>query len=102
MKPTHFFTASLAKSSLLLLFFSTMVVCAAAQVTISGKVTDDAGKPASGITVQVSGDTRGSATDNNGNYEVKFKSTPGSAPRGTFTYDISADVTHASGETRSA
>jgi len=70
MKPTHFFTTSLAKSALLLLLFSTMVVCSVAQVTISGKVTDDAGKPATGITVQVSGTTQGSATDNNGNYKL--------------------------------
>lgn len=70
MKPTIFLRTQLAKSSLLVLLFSIMVICAGAQVTISGRVTDEAGKALPAITVQVTGNTRGSATDNDGNYKL--------------------------------
>ena len=70
MKPKQFFRTTWAKSSLLLSVFSMVVICAAAQVTISGKVTDETGKPLPGITIQVKGSTQGNATDNNGNYRL--------------------------------
>jgi len=70
MKPKQFFRTTWAKSLSLLPVFSMVVICAAAQVTISGKVTDEAGKLLPGITVQVKGSNQGSATDNNGNYRL--------------------------------
>ena len=44
-------------------------------------------------------------TDDQGRYEIKFKASPGdvnTGKNGIFTYTINADVTDASGETRSA
>ncbi len=70
MKSNLFTKTTLGKPFVLALLFSIMVVCASAQVTISGKVTDEAGKVLPAITVQVTGNNRGSATDNNGNYTL--------------------------------
>jgi uncharacterized protein YfaS (alpha-2-macroglobulin family) len=45
------------------------------------------------------------ATDDQGRYEIKFKALPGdenTGKNGIFTYTVNADVTDASGETRSA
>ncbi|MEO6316294.1 MAG: SusC/RagA family TonB-linked outer membrane protein [Chitinophagaceae bacterium] len=70
MKPKQFLRTVWAKSSLLLFLFSMVAICAAAQVTISGKVTDETGKVLPAITVQVKGNNQGSATDNDGNYRL--------------------------------
>jgi len=41
-------------------------------------------------------------TDDQGNYKIKFKAVPGDNIKSDYTYTINADVTDASGETRSA
>jgi len=77
MKPKQFFSTTRGKSSLLLSIFSMMVICTAAQVTISGKVTDETGKPAPNITILIKGTARGSSTDNDGNYHLSAALKPG-------------------------
>ena len=77
MKPKQFFKATWGKSSLLLSIFSMMVICTAAQVNISGKVTDETGKPAPNITVLIKGTRSGSSTDNDGNYRLSAGLKPG-------------------------
>jgi len=77
MKPKQFFRTTWGKSSLLLSIFSMMVICTAAQVTISGKVTDETGKPAPNITILIKGTARGSSTDNDGNYRLSAALKPG-------------------------
>lgn len=42
-----------------------------ADVTVSGRVTDDEGQPLPGATVKVDGSTRGTATDTNGEYKIE-------------------------------
>ncbi len=70
MKPKQFFKTAWSKSFLLLSIFSMLVICGLAQVTISGKVTDETGKLLPDITVLVRGTSKGSATDNNGIYRL--------------------------------
>jgi len=77
MKPKQFFKATWRKSSLLFSIFSMMVICTAAQVNISGKVTDETGKPAPNITILIKGTSRGSSTDNDGNYHLSAALKPG-------------------------
>ncbi|MEO5681655.1 MAG: SusC/RagA family TonB-linked outer membrane protein [Chitinophagaceae bacterium] len=70
MKPKQFLRALRSKAAALLFLFSMLAICVTAQVTISGRATDEAGQPATGITVLIKGSTQGSATDNNGNYRL--------------------------------
>ena len=77
MKPRQFFQTAWSKSFLLLFVFSMLVICVSAQVTISGKVTDETGKAVPGITVLVKGSTQGSATDAGGNYRLTAALKPG-------------------------
>ncbi|TAG15784.1 MAG: hypothetical protein EAZ22_17260 [Cytophagales bacterium] len=42
----------------------------AQDITIKGKVTDDSGSPIYGVNVGVKGSTRGTITDNNGDYSI--------------------------------
>lgn len=77
MKPRQFLQTARSKSLLLLFVFSMLVICVSAQVTISGKVTDETGKAVAGITVLVKGSTQGSATDATGNYRLTAPLKPG-------------------------
>ncbi len=77
MKPRQFLQTARSKSILLLFVFSMLVICVAAQVTVSGKVTDETGKAVPGITVLVKGSTQGSATDAGGNYRLTAPLKPG-------------------------
>ena len=45
--------------------------------TVKGRVTDDAGKPLEGVSVQVKGLSTGTATDRNGEYQLNVGSKPG-------------------------
>ena len=76
MKPKQFLN-NRGRRTLLLTIFSMLVICASAQVTISGKVTDETGKTLPGITVLVSGTSKGSTTDASGNYRLPAALKPG-------------------------
>ena len=70
MKPKQFFRTGWSKSFLLLFVFSMVARGAIAQVTISGRVTDETGKSVPNMTVLVKGTTKGGVTDNDGNYRL--------------------------------
>ncbi|MFT3935860.1 MAG: SusC/RagA family TonB-linked outer membrane protein [Chitinophagaceae bacterium] len=77
MKQKQPFSAMRGKAILLLCFFSLMAICAAAQVTISGKVTDETNAALPNITVLVKGTSKGVTTDNDGNYRLTTALKPG-------------------------
>src|SRR5690606_2226582 len=56
--------------SLALEAFSDLNLNIVVDVTVTGTVTDDTGKPTPGVTVSVPGTTIGTATDINGNYSL--------------------------------
>src|SRR5450432_196891 len=77
MKPKQFLRTTRHKSFLLLPVFSMLAILCTAQVTISGKVTDETGKALPGITVLAKGIERGASTDNDGNYRLSASFKPG-------------------------
>ncbi|MEP6746147.1 MAG: SusC/RagA family TonB-linked outer membrane protein [Bacteroidota bacterium] len=70
MKPKHFCRTTWRKTSLLLFTLSMLVTVCAAQVTISGKVTDETNKALPGISVLIKGTTKGNLTDEGGSYHL--------------------------------
>jgi TonB-linked SusC/RagA family outer membrane protein len=76
MKPKHFFN-SWRKSAVLLSIFSMVATLCVAQVTISGKLTDETGKALPNITVLIRGTAKGISTDNDGNYHLSAPLKPG-------------------------
>lgn len=63
----------------LVLVFLTLLTLSSMQLlaqdlAIKGKVTDNAGQPLTGVTVSVKGTSRGTGTDNNGDYSIKAPS----------------------------
>ncbi|HEY6503055.1 MAG TPA: SusC/RagA family TonB-linked outer membrane protein [Chitinophagaceae bacterium] len=69
-------------SLLVLLIFSALVSYSQNDFKVTGKVTDDAGKPVDGATVQVKGTTTATATKADGTFEIN-------APSGNVTLVIS-------------
>src|SRR6185503_17945093 len=52
-----------------------LITTAFAQQTVSGRVTDDKGNPAEGISVTLKGTKTGTTTDKNGDYTIKVSGT---------------------------
>src|ERR1700712_1805760 len=77
MKPKHFCKTTWHKTSLLLFMLNMLVTVCAAQVTISGKVTDEANKTLPGISVLVKGTTKGNLTEADGSYHLSAALRPG-------------------------
>ena len=63
--------------TLLLLLFISPFVSLSAQYTIRGQVTDEGGTPMIGASIVITGTTIGTATDPDGNYEIKLDTTSG-------------------------
>ena len=84
MKPTFLLKRCLVKSWLLLCLCIAVAATASAQVTVTGKVTDETGKALPAITVQQQGGTRGTSTDNSGNYSLTLN-----LPAGTYSITFS-------------
>src|SRR4030095_3822226 len=69
-------TIALARCGILLIFFLSITTFAFSQnnFRVSGKVTDDTGKPVSGATVQVKGTTIATATTTDGTFALSIPS----------------------------
>ena len=60
-------TYKMLENNLIVVLSSTLAV---QDIKITGKVTGDNGQPISGVSVSLKGTTRGTTTDNNGNFEL--------------------------------
>src|ERR1044071_8240944 len=65
---------ALLRSISLVGFLLLSSVFALAQVSVSGKVTDESNKPLDGVTVQVEGTTTGTRTNADGTYQIRVPS----------------------------
>ncbi|HYJ64337.1 MAG TPA: carboxypeptidase-like regulatory domain-containing protein, partial [Parafilimonas sp.] len=59
---------------ILFLFCTTFTLTANAQTTLQGKVTDESGKPLQSVSVIVKGTSRGTTTDEGGNFTLSVSS----------------------------